>query len=146
MFAGLECDISFNNILALRNTTLLSLYSQLDDRVRILAYIIKFWAKQRHMNSPGEGTLGSYGYILCLLQFLQTRNPPVIVNLQQIPEIIHNSNDQNNNSNSSMTFLPKRWEKHPVDNCLCNTYYYEKSLSKLQVFLLFLLFTYVLLC
>jgi hypothetical protein len=36
-----------------------------------LAYVIKHWAKRRRINCPSEGTLSSYGYILCLIHFLQ---------------------------------------------------------------------------
>jgi hypothetical protein len=71
--SGLDCDISFNNPLAIRNTLLLASYSTVDIRVRELAFIIKYWAKQRHINNPQEGTLSSYGYILCLIHFLQVR-------------------------------------------------------------------------
>lgn len=69
--SGLDCDISFNNPLAIRNTLLLASYSAIDTRVRELAFIIKYWAKQRYINNPQEGTLSSYGYILCLIHFLQ---------------------------------------------------------------------------
>ena len=71
--SGLDCDISFNNPLAIRNTLLLAAYSTVDIRVRELAFIIKYWAKQRQINNPQEGTLSSYGYILCLIHFLQVR-------------------------------------------------------------------------
>jgi terminal uridylyltransferase len=47
------------------------LYLQVDPRVRPLVYIVKHWAKARHINSPADGTLSSYGYIICLLHFLQ---------------------------------------------------------------------------
>lgn len=70
---GLECDVAFNNVLAIRNTQLLALYNEVDPRVKILAYLIKYWAKRRDINCPGEGTLSSYGYILCLIQFLQVK-------------------------------------------------------------------------
>lgn len=57
-------------------------YSEADPRVKDLAYIIKRWAKRRWMNNASEGTLSSYGYVLCLVHFLQTRDPPVVPNLQ----------------------------------------------------------------
>eukprot|EP00604_Paraphysomonas_vestita_P004309 CAMPEP_0174825526 /NCGR_PEP_ID=MMETSP1107-20130205/42847_1 /TAXON_ID=36770 /ORGANISM="Paraphysomonas vestita, Strain GFlagA" /LENGTH=1022 /DNA_ID=CAMNT_0016057229 /DNA_START=951 /DNA_END=4020 /DNA_ORIENTATION=- len=50
--SDLECDISFNNPLAIQNTHLLASYSQVDIRVRELAFIIKYWAKQRYINNP----------------------------------------------------------------------------------------------
>jgi terminal uridylyltransferase len=67
----MECDIAFYNPLALCNTRLLRTYSMCDPRVRPLAYFIKHWVKCRGINNPAEGTLGSYGYILSLIHFLQ---------------------------------------------------------------------------
>ncbi|CAN0356357.1 unnamed protein product, partial [Ectocarpus sp. 6 AP-2014] len=80
--SGLDCDISVMNPLAVRNTRLMKAYSVADPRVRELAYVLKRWAKRRWVNNASEGTLSSYGYLLCLLHFLQTRNPPVVPNLQ----------------------------------------------------------------
>ncbi|CAN0588226.1 unnamed protein product, partial [Ectocarpus sp. 12 AP-2014] len=57
-------------------------YSVADPRVKELAYVLKRWARRRWVNNASEGTLSSYGYLLCLLHFLQTRNPPVVPNLQ----------------------------------------------------------------
>lgn len=57
-------------------------YSVADHRVKELAYVLKRWAKRRWVNNASEGTLSSYGYLLCLLHFLQTRSPPVVPNLQ----------------------------------------------------------------
>lgn len=57
-------------------------YSVADPRVKELAYVVKHWAKRRCVNNASEGTLSSYGYLLCLVHFLQTRNPPVVPNLQ----------------------------------------------------------------
>ena len=140
--SGLDCDISFNNPLAIRNTLLLASYSIIDVRVRELAYVIKHWAKRRHMNSPQEGTLSSYGYLLCLVHFLQTRSPPVVPNLQRLaPDWDPNMPPHI----QAQLPLPKRWEKHPVEELYCNTYFYEASFqpqmhgppsqSKLQVWL-----------
>jgi hypothetical protein len=33
----------------------------------------------------GDGTLSSYGYMICLLHFLQTRPIPLLPNLQRLP-------------------------------------------------------------
>lgn len=71
---GLDCDVTYYNPLAIQNTTLLRTYSLIDPRVRYLAYIIKHWAKKRHINNPADGTLSSYGYLLCLIHFLQVRD------------------------------------------------------------------------
>lgn len=66
-----DCDISLQNQLAVANTKLLRTYGSIDPRVRILVFIVKHWAKSRHLNSPSDGTLSSYGFILCLIHFLQ---------------------------------------------------------------------------
>lgn len=57
-------------------------YSEADHRVKELAYVVKHWAKRRWVNNASEGTLSSYGYLLCLVHYLQTRSPPVVPNLQ----------------------------------------------------------------
>eukprot|EP00607_Mallomonas_marina_P002659 CAMPEP_0182437790 /NCGR_PEP_ID=MMETSP1167-20130531/85285_1 /TAXON_ID=2988 /ORGANISM="Mallomonas Sp, Strain CCMP3275" /LENGTH=567 /DNA_ID=CAMNT_0024630833 /DNA_START=1036 /DNA_END=2739 /DNA_ORIENTATION=- len=118
----LDCDISFNNPLALRNTALLNIYSRIDDRVRALAFLIKKWAKQKDLNDPQKGTLSSYGYILCLLYFLQTRNPPVLPSLQQLPE-----DWLGKTLSTKPVQLPVRYESHPVDGRPCNTYFYNPA-------------------
>ena len=82
---GLDCDVSTHNLLALRNTELLRAYAKIDGRARGMAYVIKKWAKIRGINSPSDGTLSSYGYILCVLAFLQTvPNLPILPSLQAV--------------------------------------------------------------
>ena len=81
---GLHCDISCGNPLAIRNTRMLRAYGSVDPRVRELAFVIKYWAKRRQINSPQFSTLSSYGYLLCVIHFLQTRSPPVVPNLQNL--------------------------------------------------------------
>lgn len=68
----IECDISKANPLACLNTRLLRSYASISPSVRILASVIKRWAKCRNMNDPSQHTLSSYGYILMLLHFLTT--------------------------------------------------------------------------
>ena len=80
----LACDICFNNKLALENTRLLQTYVFTDRRFAMLALCIKYWAKNRKINEPYTGTLSSYAYVVLLIHFLQTRNPPVLPNLQEI--------------------------------------------------------------
>lgn len=65
-----ECDLSMQNPLACLNTSLLLTYSQIHPVTRVLASIIKRWAKSRDINSPSNHTLSTYGYILMLLHFL----------------------------------------------------------------------------
>lgn len=83
--SGLCCDLSLGNPLAVANTALLRAYSLCDPRLLPLAAVIKHWARRRRINSPADGTLSSYGYILCLIHYLQTRSPPVLPILQRLP-------------------------------------------------------------
>lgn len=42
----------------------------------------------RNINSPYQGTLSSYGYVLLVIYFLiHVKNPPVLPNLQQMPPL-----------------------------------------------------------
>ena len=98
----LACDMNVNNTLALENTRMIKLYIQIDERVRPLAMIIKHWTKQRILNDAGTsyippwgkiltnllalgGTISSYTWICMILNFLQTRDPPVLPSLHNLP-------------------------------------------------------------
>lgn len=50
----LACDLNVNNPIALENTRMIKTYVQIDDRVRPLAKIIKYWTKRRILNDAGE--------------------------------------------------------------------------------------------
>ena len=50
----LAADLNVNNTLALENTRMIKTYVQLDNRVRPLAKIIKYWTKRRILNDAGE--------------------------------------------------------------------------------------------
>jgi DNA polymerase sigma len=50
----LACDMNVNNTLALENTRMIKTYVQIDDRVRPLAMIIKYWTKRRIVNDAGR--------------------------------------------------------------------------------------------
>ncbi|KAL9000625.1 MAG: hypothetical protein Q9188_005635 [Gyalolechia gomerana] len=82
----LACDMNVNNTLALENTRMIKTYVEIDERVRPLAMIIKFWTKKRILNDAAlGGTLSSYTWICMILNFLQTRNPPVLPCLHKRP-------------------------------------------------------------
>ncbi|KAK7709999.1 hypothetical protein SLS57_008496 [Botryosphaeria dothidea] len=46
----LACDMNVNNTLAIENTRMIKTYVQIDERVRPLTMIIKYWTKQRILN------------------------------------------------------------------------------------------------
>jgi DNA polymerase sigma len=68
--AFMECDLSMHNPLAVLNTSLLRTYAEINPVPRVLAGVIKRWAKARDINNPARHTLSSYGYIIMLLHFL----------------------------------------------------------------------------
>ncbi|KAL1956790.1 hypothetical protein VTO42DRAFT_6844 [Malbranchea cinnamomea] len=78
------CDMNVNNTLALENTRMMRTYVDIDERVRPLAMIIKHWTKRRILNDAAlGGTLSSYTWICLIINFLQTRTPPVLPSLQR---------------------------------------------------------------
>lgn len=82
----LACDMNVNNTLALENTRMIKTYVEIDERVRPLAMIIKQWTKRRILNDAAlGGTLSSYTWICLILNFLQSRNPPVLPSLHKKP-------------------------------------------------------------
>ncbi|KAL1655804.1 hypothetical protein SLS61_001828 [Didymella pomorum] len=83
----LACDMNVNNVAALENTKMIRTYIQIDDRVRELAMIIKHWTKQRIINDAGiGGTISSYTWICLIINFLQTRSPPILPALHNFRE------------------------------------------------------------
>ncbi|EEH17733.2 hypothetical protein PABG_00296 [Paracoccidioides brasiliensis Pb03] len=80
----LACDMNVNNTMALENTRMIRTYVDIDERVRPLAMILKYWTKRRILNDAAlGGTLSSYTWICLIISFLQTRNPPVLPSLQK---------------------------------------------------------------
>ncbi|QSS65880.1 PAP/25A associated domain family [Histoplasma capsulatum] len=80
----LACDMNVNNTLALENTRMIRTYVEIDERVRQLAMIVKYWTKRRILNDAAlGGTLSSYTWICLIINFLQTRNPPILPSLQE---------------------------------------------------------------
>ncbi|KAI0008193.1 hypothetical protein F4779DRAFT_461989 [Xylariaceae sp. FL0662B] len=82
----LACDMNVNNTLALENTRMIRTYVEIDERVRPLAMIIKYWTRRRIVNDAAYGgTLSSYTWICMIIAFLQLRQPPVLPALHQRP-------------------------------------------------------------
>lgn len=46
----LKCDLNVNTVTSLENTRMIKTYVEIDDRVRPLAMIVKYWTKQRGLN------------------------------------------------------------------------------------------------
>lgn len=80
------CDMNVNNTMALENTRMIRTYVEIDERVRILAMVVKYWTKRRSLNDAAlGGTLSSYTWICMCINFLQTRDPPILPSLQKRP-------------------------------------------------------------
>lgn len=79
-----NCDISLYNVLAKSNTAMLRAYTEIDPRVSILGFIVKFWAKICEIGDASKGSLSSYAYTLMTLHYLQSEG--VIPVLQEILE------------------------------------------------------------
>ena len=67
----IEADISLYNVLARKNTRLLSLYVDLDPRCKTLGYMVKMFAKICDIGDVRRGSLSSYAYILVMISYLQ---------------------------------------------------------------------------
>ncbi|KAK1939353.1 UTP:RNA uridylyltransferase 1 [Phytophthora citrophthora] len=85
------CDVCVGGINTLLNTALLKCYGQVDPRVRPLVFAVKYWAKQRGINDPVNGTLSSYGepsllfiVIICLSQYAEMQLPAVLSLFQDL--------------------------------------------------------------
>ncbi|EPE08392.1 poly rna polymerase cid11 [Ophiostoma piceae UAMH 11346] len=84
---SLACDINVNNTPALENTRMILTYVSIDERVRPLAMLIKYWTRRRIINDAAFGaTLSSYTWICMVLCFLQLRDIPVLPSIHQRPQ------------------------------------------------------------
>lgn len=131
--SGLECDLSLSNPLAINNTDLLLTYSRIDDRVRPLAFLIKQWSKARGINNPGEGTLSSYAFLLCLIHFLQTRPLPVLPYLQSLPPNWRGENNFESSLNAEMLSSTVDLQLCSSDYIACNTYFLKPNEQQFEL-------------
>ena len=77
-------DLSINNLAALENSALVSLWGKLDHRVRPLGRIIKHWASCRKINNRAQGTLSTYTLLLQVVYLLQTRKRPILPSFKDV--------------------------------------------------------------
>jgi len=146
----MECDLSMHNPLAVLNTSLLRSYAEINPVSRVMASVIKRWAKARDINNPARHTLSSYGYILMLLHFLtyhqrsgdglvsplgnSTRNSrvlPLLPNLQWM----ESSWPASPPGTPYMEFResPKQLKHHPrEENIKVNSYFYRLDQARLK--------------
>ncbi|CAI4232484.1 unnamed protein product [Auanema sp. JU1783] len=84
----IEADISFDNQLAIHNTSLISYYYYWDPRrLPAVGVWIKTWAKRCGIGDASKGGLSSYAWIIMLIHYCQnTGNPPFLRRLQMEPK------------------------------------------------------------
>lgn len=82
----IEVDLCVNNELGVRNSLLLNTYCKYDRRVLHLGRLVKEWAKKHELASSTDGCLNSYAYMLLVVFFLQSVQPPVVPNLQMLEQ------------------------------------------------------------
>ncbi|MQL91422.1 hypothetical protein Taro_024034, partial [Colocasia esculenta] len=75
---GIECDISVENKDGISASLIVNLICLVDERFRILSFLMKVWAKAHDINSSKDHTLSSLSIILLVAFHLQTRDPPIL--------------------------------------------------------------------
>ncbi|XP_072967991.1 uncharacterized protein [Typha angustifolia] len=75
---GIECDISVENKDGITRSMVVTLVSSIDERFRILSYLMKCWARAHNINSSKDRTMSSMSIITLVAFHLQTRNPPIL--------------------------------------------------------------------
>ena len=83
-FKDIDVTISFtvNNRLAVVNSKMINIYSQIEPRYKYLGLLIKLWVNKQEIVSARKQYLSSYGYNLMVINFLQTVEPPILPSLQ----------------------------------------------------------------
>ncbi|CAL1282383.1 unnamed protein product [Larinioides sclopetarius] len=77
------CDLSFKNQFSLQNTALIIFLGKLDERFRVLAQIVRYWAKYCGL-VDGLDKFSSYSLSLIIIHFFQTRDPPILPPVNEI--------------------------------------------------------------
>jgi len=68
---NIEADISLYNVLASENSAMLALYADIDERFKVLGYLVKLFAKCCDLCDASKGSLSSYAYLLMMIYYLQ---------------------------------------------------------------------------
>ena len=80
----LNCDICFNNEIAVTNSGLLLAYASLSKRLRELMLLVKCWVKKVGIGNAADGTPSSYCWMICCIYFGQRIG--LVPNLQEPAE------------------------------------------------------------
>nr|XP_023443800.2 poly(A) RNA polymerase, mitochondrial isoform X2 [Dasypus novemcinctus] len=86
--AGLQCDLTTNNRIALKSSELLYIYGTLDSRVRALVFGIRCWARAHSLTSSIPGTwITNFSLTMMVIFFLQRRSPPILPTLNHLKSL-----------------------------------------------------------
>ncbi|XP_068654522.1 protein HESO1-like [Aristolochia californica] len=75
---GIECDISVENKDGVAKSRILTIIFSIDERFRLLSFLMKAWAKAHDINSSKERTLNSLSLVSLVAFHLQSRSPPIL--------------------------------------------------------------------
>lgn len=103
-------DLCVNRPLGTHNSNLIRAYMDLDPRVRPLAFVLKAWSKFARIHNSSGG-LSSYALYLLLVFYLQTRDSPILPNLQQDTSRIMEVKGYN-----CFFEVPLKWKSQNRDN------------------------------
>lgn len=76
-----SCDLSFRNTMGVQNSQLIKFLTTLDERVKPLFMILKYWAKLHHLTGK---RMSNYALIMLLTNFLQSLNQPILPPLNML--------------------------------------------------------------
>uniref|UniRef100_A0ACD5Y5Y4 Uncharacterized protein n=1 Tax=Avena sativa TaxID=4498 RepID=A0ACD5Y5Y4_AVESA len=82
---GIECDITVENKDGMTRSMVFKFVSSLDERFRILSYLVKIWAKIHDVNSSREQTMSSISIISLVAFHLQHRPAILQYCLRSLP-------------------------------------------------------------
>ncbi|CAK0876926.1 unnamed protein product [Prorocentrum cordatum] len=68
---GLECDLSYQNMVPLHNTLLVRTYAELAPELTGLSIVVKRWAKNHNIAGTHVGSISSYAWTLMVIYYLQ---------------------------------------------------------------------------
>jgi len=71
--SGRSVDLVLNNLPEIGSSRFIAAYESIDPRFALLCRVVKYWAQQRKINSPLNGTLSTYSLVLMVINFLQLR-------------------------------------------------------------------------
>ena len=91
---NINIDITVHNLLPIKNTKMIRLYSLFDQRFHILGIFIKHWVKINNIKGAPNKFLSSYALLLLMIHFLQDIvEPKILPMLQEIMPKDKNKNE-----------------------------------------------------